>query len=89
MPKTLDNPPTATRIRRRAVSSTGGRHDDRPRASGWRAALAIAAVLLLYIAGLVVAVPLGRVAVAVTLVLAFVVAIFIGGRLWKTPVPPR
>jgi FlaG/FlaF family flagellin (archaellin) len=50
--------------------------------------LAIAAVLLLYIVGLVVAVPLGRVAVAVTLMLAFVVAVFVGGRLGNMPVPP-
>ena len=77
MPDVLDISNSAKRISR----ATGSATSDGPTVEGFRCParlLPIAGGLLLYIAGLVVAVPLGDGAIVVTLIVVFVIALFIG-----------
>jgi AcrR family transcriptional regulator len=88
MPNLPDTLRPTKRIRRRVVLPRVNQQRARKLAR-WRAPVAMAAVLLLYIVGLVIAAPLGGGAVAVTVVLALVVTIFVGGRIGNRPVSLR
>lgn len=86
MSKVVDISQPRERVRRSGgPARTSKRATAKRGASRWRVGVAIAAVEAIYILGLVIAVPLGRGAVALTIALAFLLALFVNTRLTRSP----